>query len=247
MKIESPNVWGEDSLSKAIDVANAKTIYTFYNKPEEHKVFVDVDTLFETLTDNLTSEDAEKNWEDWYYLLLIPRCHSAYRAATRLALSGQNPEAYAFIRLCVEYAFYTFYMYKNPERVKIFCRRDEDDDSAKKMRNEFSHKKMANALTAINPQIGEDAETLYLWLIDDGAHPNPIPITAGLSIEEKKNGTTQILTKYFDIDSVIHEICLVNAKRAGVCSLEIFRLILPDLFDTLGLDLQLDKLNPPPQ
>ena len=234
MNIPSPEDWGRDKLGRVIDMTRMNTLTTFVHNREAYDVLASINALFETLNSNLA------NTKKWFVTLFVPRCHSAFIATTRLALSGQNPEAYILMRGCLEYALYAFYIHRDPDSAQTFLHRHNDEASLRKMKKEFRPKAMLDVLRAANTPTAEVATKLYEWTINYGAHPNPHGMLTAMSFE-KKNGGMIAETEYFNNDPVIQGLCLKNAARVGVYSLEIFRLILPERFALLSLDLQLDR------
>ena len=176
MNIPSPEDWGKDKLGSVIDVTRTNTFTTFVHNREAYDVLASINALFDTLNSNLA------NTKNWFVALFVPRCHSAFIAATRLALSGQNPEAHILMRGCLEYALYAFYIHRNPNSAETFVCRHDDEASLKKMRKEFRPKAMLDVLRAANTHTAEVARKLYEWAIDCGAHPNPHGMLTAMSL-----------------------------------------------------------------
>ena len=117
---QPPPRWGADPLSEFIDNALANVFATFVHKPIQYKHILDVDSCFYKVASNLS------NPTDFVAAFLLLRSHSAYRAACRLALSGQATESYVVLRSCLEYAIYALHIDKNPFLAELWLKRHDD-------------------------------------------------------------------------------------------------------------------------
>jgi hypothetical protein len=70
----------------------------------------------------------------FYEPFLFVRAHSTYRAAIRLATSGQMPEAFSLLRGCIEYSLYGSYLHKFPSVIQTWIGRDDSEAGKKKAR-----------------------------------------------------------------------------------------------------------------
>ncbi len=105
-----PPGWGDDELTKFLDDGRGNQWATFHNKREATDTLTAIDAQFVTVA---------KGWLNPQCALaafMLHRCHSAFRAASGLAMSGQLVEAYALCRSMLEYAAYAVHVYRNPDR-----------------------------------------------------------------------------------------------------------------------------------
>jgi len=182
MKIEqheSPPGWTDDDLTSFIQMATNNIIATFHNKKREFNMLKDIDSFFQAVIDNLL------NAPDLLAGMLFLRAHSAYRAACRMSLSGQIPEAFVLLRSCIEYSLYALHINRNPEAGDKWINRHENNEALQYARNEFQFKNVIKTLETIDPSICRTSRLLYERSIDFGAHPNERSITSSLKIIEE--------------------------------------------------------------
>lgn len=120
-----PQRWGDDELSKFATDAFKNSLATFVHKREETQLLVAVDKCFHLIAQNLS------NPPNFLVAIFLARSHSAFRAAARLATSGQIPESYVLLRSCIEYALYGLHIHINSEAAETWILR-HDDESAQK-------------------------------------------------------------------------------------------------------------------
>jgi len=63
-------------------------------------------------------------------------------------MAGQAAETHALLRLCLENGVYGFYLARNPASQKIWLRRHDTEESKKLVRNEFTIRKLSDAVKA---------------------------------------------------------------------------------------------------
>ena len=107
-----PAGWGKDSLSAFIELANLNTLGAFVHYKDWFTRLQEIDAAFDKFSQNML------NISVFYEPFLFVRLHSSYRAAIRLAVSGQMPEAFSLLRGCVEYGFTVFTSISIPPRLK---------------------------------------------------------------------------------------------------------------------------------
>ena len=227
--------WGDDLLSKFIDDALANIFATFANKPAQYRHIVNIDSCFYKAASNLS------NPTDLVAAFLLVRSHSAYRAACRLALSGQATESYVILRSCLECAIYALHINKNPPLAELWLRRHDDDVSLRAMRNEFEHKKVIRTLEKTDPKLYDAVASLYERTIDFGAHPNERAITGSIEIRHGAN-SKEYLPIYLHGDGLALEHALKMTAQCGLDSLLVFQCIYPERFALLGISENLHLL-----
>jgi len=218
-EIKAPPDWGEDELSKYIKEAWHNTYATFANLRPQYDHIKKIHLNYQKIIDNLI------NTPDWFPSFFLMRSHASYLGAVQLSLSGQIPETYMVLRGCLENSLYGLYVTKNPDTQEIWLKRDENDESKKKCRNEFT----------------DIAKNLYEMTIDYGAHPNERAFMSLMS-QSKDEQKVDFKMYYLIGDSSPFRLCLKNSARIGVCSLDIFKLIYSHRFDILGISNKLEKL-----
>jgi hypothetical protein len=161
-----PPGWGADPLSKFIQDTTDNTYATFQNLKQWYNRLKDIPATFDIAVQNM---DRTPNWFASFFLI---RSHAAYLAGVRLALSGQIPEAYMVSRGSLECALYGLYVARNPLIQETWLRRDEDELSRKRVREEFKAGNLFKLLELEDGRLRSIAGDLYERTIDYGGHPN---------------------------------------------------------------------------
>jgi len=234
-EIKAPPDWGEDKLSKYIKEAWHNTYATFANLRPQYNHIKEIHLNYQKIIDNLI------NTPDWFASFFLMRSHASYLGAVQLSLSGQIPETYMVLRGCLENSLYGLYVTKNPDTQEIWLKRDENDESKKKCRNEFSASNLFKCLETEDRKINNIAKNLYEMTIDYGAHPNERAFMSLMS-QSKDEQKVDFKMYYLIGDSSPFRLCLKNSARIGVCSLYIFKLIYRHRFDILRISDKLEKL-----
>jgi hypothetical protein len=168
--------------------------------------------------------------------LLLVRAHSSCLAGMRLCMGGQLLESCVVLRAAVEQAWYALHIAKDPDsallRTKLWLRRDE---SQSRLKDEFSIKNVRRTHRELDAVTEKHLHELYQWLIEAGAHPNPMGLLSGLKrTEEPKASTFHVPITCMDtvpLMSTTHKVLAV-----GVGVLSVYRLIFPERFALMGLD-----------
>jgi hypothetical protein len=237
-KMDNPKGWGEDRLSDFIDKANTNILAVFENEPDIYALFSELDDIYHTYSENLnhTPQVIES--------LLCMRSHSAFRATTRLAISGQVSESYVMGRSCLEYALYAIHMYKKEEAKKIWKKRGESPADTRNCRNEFTVGNIMSSLEICDPELKEIATELYNGTIDYGAHANVRGTRDALVVFDLGNDTVNVKQRYLHgDDSEAYWAALSNHLTIGLCALSILELIWKERFAILNLRYRLEQLN----
>jgi len=230
-----PPGWGDDPLSKFIQDAIDNTYATFHNLKFPYNRLRDIHIVFNTIANHI---DRTPNWFAAFFLI---RSHAAFLGAVRLALSGQVPEAYMVLRGCLENALYGLYVTRNPSSQETWLRRHDNEESKKKIKNEFKVSNLLSLLENEDPRLRDIANELYERTIDYGGHPNE---RAFFSVAKKKSDESKTIIQlaYLIGNEPALQLCLKSCAQIGVCALSIFQKIYKERFDILGLSDQLTTL-----
>jgi hypothetical protein len=223
-----PKGWNEDPLSEFLDMALNNTFATYQQLQGYFRRISDVDRIFLRLLENLNDP------EHLVSPLFLFRAHSSYRAAARLAFSGQVPESYSLTRACLENALYALFFAHEPAAFDIWLKRQEDEAARKKIRREFTVGRFLGLLEGKEPTLGKNARTMYERTIDYGAHPNPQAIFSSLSIEETETELS-VDTNYLMGNTMPLHVALKTVATVGILTLEIAELVFPERFTKLGI------------
>jgi hypothetical protein len=151
----TPSGWGQDDLSAFLEAARANQFATFARKPERYRRLAAIDELFVRVAKQWT------NPKDAIAALLFLRCHSAFRAACGLAISGQIVEATAMHRACLETAAYALHINRNPGLGLVWLDRHQDEASLKRVRKDFKVERVRATIATCNRHAAGRFDKLY--------------------------------------------------------------------------------------
>jgi len=237
-----PPNWGNDELSRFLDKARENTFANFNNLEADYKKLTSIDSLFEDVVSNLSHTS--------FSALFVFQSHSAYRAALSLLLGGQVAESYACMRLTLENALYAFYMFKNPDSLKTWMRRHENENAKKAVTKEFrirgeprnGSKSMLATLGECDKKLGLVAEILYEHTINFGAHPNQYGLKQRLNTTKVDDQIKIEMAYLIRGDSPASKYALECAANIGMGVLAIFRLIYLERFNIIGVSEKMELL-----
>ena len=218
----------KDELSKFLDQATKKGVDTPGAVPDRYARLVEIDDAFMLVQQNLNYSDR------WFVGLMFLRSHSAFRAAVRLALSGQLPEAYAIMRGAIENAMYGLHFDRNYSSIDTWLQRNNDPQTLKKAKDAFKYHTVKSTLSAVDKRTSELASRLYDLAIDQGGHPNQRSLMGSLRIIESTE-KTEVKVAYLSGDRLGMEVCLKSVAETGICCLQIFGNAFEKRFAILGI------------
>jgi hypothetical protein len=235
MNISVPENWGSDKISDFIECCRNHSFEMFIGAQQEYAQLVAIDEQFRVVQSNLD------NTKDWFSALFFLRSHSSFLASVSLAMNGQLPEAYMVLRGSIENAVYGFYLSKNPKSAEIWLQRNDGPEMKKKAKTEFMFTKLLQSLKLQDIKIGEIVNKLYEQTIEFGAHPNNISITGSVRYSETKDKRRYDIA-YISGDQLSNQVCIRTCAQVGVTVLFVFRNVLKERFDILGVTQKLDQL-----
>jgi hypothetical protein len=230
-----PPGWGRDELTKFLDNVRANQLGTFANMSGWFARLAEIDRAFTEILQESRNPRTE------LMAMLFLRCHSAFRAASGLALAGHAVESYPVNRTALEFAGYALHMFRNPALQKIWLDRGQSASATDESRRAFSHNKVRASINAANRHAGERFEALYQHTIDFGAHPNELSVTGHMAIVEA-NGVRQWRSIYLHDGDVPHAAALKTTATCGVVSLELMQCVYSARFELLGVNAELPRL-----
>lgn len=233
---DPPKNWEEDSLSEFMGQAIKRLFLFFVKRPDMYKKVSDIDNTFKVIIDNLNNNP---DFFIWYFLC---RVHGSYRAAIRLALSGQVSETYPLLRVSLENALYGFYMAVYPKSQETWLRRHDDESYLGKVKDEFKISKLWPCLKLADPKTHDIAKILYKETIDWGGHPNEKSLSQQLIHSYRTDKTWKSQFTYLYEGELPHQLSVKRTAQVGVCCLKIFRHVFRERYDLLGISEELIKL-----
>jgi hypothetical protein len=234
MKPEPPN-WREDQLSAFIAQAYENCHGRFVQLPTEYALLRSINDCFIKLRDNLNHSP------DWFSAFFFLRCHSAYLGASRLAMSGQAPEAFMLLRGCIESALYGHYLSRHQELQEVWLRRHDSEDNMKRVKQEFRIATLFCDVDPRNAKLGKDLRGLYNRAVDYGGHPNERALSSTLEMKREPN-QIRFDVSYLSVDGLLIRFSLVTCVLIGLRCLDLFGLVFFERFKILSLDADLDRV-----
>lgn len=233
--------WGQDQLSTFFQAAEDNDRLTSLKFPSIYKLLQRVDAAFRHVEEATEKDDRDELLVPRF---LIARTHSSFLASIRLAMSGQFPESYAILRVGIEQAWYALHIAKDPhppERVTVWLRRNDDQSSKSRCKNEFTVQNVRSTHESIDSVTAKQLHELYEKMIDYGAHPNQISLFAAMSESETEQETTFTLGILFR-EPVPILATLQMAVAVAVGALEVFHRVFPERFRIMSLDREIKAL-----
>ena len=231
---EAPKGWGTDKITGFIDNTRLNSFATYANLRVEYAKLAEVDGVFRKLVENLT------NTKDWFAAFFLLRAHSGFLAGSHMAMAGQVAEAYAALRLCLENGLYGLYLSRNPASRATWLRRHESEQAKRRVRDEFTIRKLFKTLTGCDGGEAVIAKKLYERCIDYGGHPNERALTQSLR-KKASPDTVSFQIIYLTGDALVQRLCLKTSAQVGASVLGIFRLVFRERFDLTGLSDELNR------
>lgn len=231
--VPPPN-WDADEIARYIDNCRQNQYATFANKGSL-KPLKQIDKCFRRALDKPI------NPRPWFPLQFLHRSHSAFLAATGMAMAGQTVEVYALLRLSLESAAYGFYINRNVARAERWLRRHDSNAEKRSVQQEFQHRKIKEHIYGSAKVLAEIYERLYERTIDFGAHPNEKGFSSHTKIL-KDQEQTEFLQIYLQEDGPQLDQAIKTAGQVGFWALSIFQLVYPEKWELLGIKFELNEL-----
>jgi hypothetical protein len=230
-----PPGWGGDKLTEFATHAISNSFASYVQMRPAVDVLIEIDGLFHKAAENL------RNPPDFLGAMLLLRSHSAYRAATRLAMSGEAPETFPLLRACLEYALYAVHINRNQGYGEIWLRRHDDEASLANARRTFQHVTAMETLKSVDERLAQQIKVLYESAIDFGAHPNERAMTGSMTITEVSDGKV-FAAVYLHGDRQVLSHLLKTTAQVGLGALLMLSIVFRDRFRLLAIDMNPDRL-----
>ncbi|MEX0915320.1 MAG: hypothetical protein WDZ60_05450 [Wenzhouxiangellaceae bacterium] len=165
--------------------------------------------------------------------VLLFNAHASFRAAIRLAISGELMPVFMTLRGCIESALYANAMVQDTKLCDVWLSRGKNEDCRKECRKKFAVNKMIGALEQAHSQeFADRVKLIYDTSIDFGAHPNYKTILGGVQIDDSSSDETKLQFTYIhDIESFEARQSLIACAETGLRVLFIALICNPDHSD----------------
>lgn len=233
--------WGDDPLSSFFRDAEYNERVTSLNLPTLYTLLQRVHALFKRVAEAVEHDSRE---ELLIPRFIMPRTLSSFLAAIRLIMSGQISESYPVLRVALEQAWYALYIAKDPQppaRTEIWLRRNEDEASKLKCKNEFTVANVRSTHASLDTVTSRQLHQLYETLIDFGGHPNQRGVLTAMSMSETEQETNWQVGLLAP-KKVPLVAALKTTVEVAIGTFKVFQLIFPERFAIMGLDEEINSL-----
>ncbi|MFN3261416.1 MAG: hypothetical protein ACE37J_12745 [Pikeienuella sp.] len=231
----SPPGWGDDELTRFFEICRENQLATFHNKIESKRA-IQIDQLFEKIFSKWI------NPRPSLPVLFFVRAVSAFRASSQLVFSGQIPEAFALLRLCLEWSGYASLIASDPKLFEVWISREDNKKAKRVFRDTFKFGAMRESIRKRDIVDARVFEELIERTIGFGAHPMPISTFNLIEIEGLDNGDTSINSMQIIGDGATLDYSLKTLSQVGICTHYIFMGIYRARYELLGVRYDLIEL-----
>lgn len=149
----------------------------------EHKdvvaFFTELDEHFRTLATGLVHDDANHGVSH----LLAMNAHASFLAAAGTAMRGQFAPTFMIIRGALESALYAFLASLDRKDAEIWLKRSENLEACRSL---FTVNRAVQKLSH-DPTLASMVRSSHQWLIEFGAHPNPLSIMGNVLFDSESD------------------------------------------------------------
>lgn len=231
-----PIGWGQSELTQFLSVAEQQAHATYAILPKWVQALELVDTNLTVSSQTLFHEiDPSRRISSSLFL----RAFSTYRAACRLALSGQVYETVVLVRSIVESATYAWACGNFQNHRDSWNRRDDGLSEKKTAKNLFKWGELMQSLDVVDRDLAERIRSLYDQTIEFGAHPNVSGVSLSSEISPTTDGRYEISSIFLHGDEAIL-LSILDILRAMELVYRLLELLFKDRLRILGIDQKMD-------
>lgn len=232
-----PVNWGQSELSSFLDTAELQAHATYALLPDWVAALEAIDEALVVRSSEFFHEiDASRQTSAWLFM----RAFGTFRAAARLAISGQLFEETVLVRSIVESSIYAWACAHSPSHCSAWKRRSESKSRRQKARDAFAWGALMAMLKTSSPDLSDRIRTFYDHAIETGAHPNFDGIS--LSCDTQKIGPDkyEVNTIFMHGEEAVR-IGVLELWNAMQLSFQLLQLTIPDRLQTFGIDKLMDE------
>jgi hypothetical protein len=188
-----PERWGKSELTQFLELMEANGIATFAGLP---KWFEALERIDKTLVTNSSKLFHELKGTHVTAARLYMRAFGAYRAAARLAVSGQLYETAVLRRSVVEHAVYAWACGHSQSHRDAWIARANGEPERKAAKKAFQWNGLMQLLGTVDQKLAEEIAGHYDDSIDFGAHPNVEGVDLSSQVVKSEGEGTTLNTIY---------------------------------------------------
>lgn len=232
-----PEAWGRDELTKFFGLNEEQMFASAATYPDWMKVLVRLDEILVMRASDVFHQVDEARQVS---AQLFMRAFGTYRAASRLALSGQLFETFVLLRSIIESSAYAWKCAHSKEHRAAWLARADDEEGRKASRKLFQWKDIITEIKDKNPRFGPAMSEAYEKSIDLGAHPNVEGIQLSSDVRQigkdqfelsaiYMHGAEAVLLAVIELVKVMNYVYLLMVQVVG------------ERIRILGLDEKMDR------
>jgi hypothetical protein len=233
--IPPPPEWGKDKLSEYLEAVRKNYFAGYATNRHRYGHLQEIDDCFVRILDGWI------NPPEPLAASLFYRSHSAFRTAAGQSLAGQLVEAYAVMRLCLEFAGYGLHIFEDPALGMTWINRHQDQTSFGGSIGEFTRGKIRATISTHDSKLSDVYEMLYLRAVDFGAHPNERSVSGAMNIVDETD-QSRFVHAHLQGPGLAMEHALKTTVQVGVCALRLMQFFAPARFELLGVKHRLQTL-----
>lgn len=227
-----PANWGQSELSSFLDLTEIQAHATYALLPEWVAALEAIDAALVVRSSEIFHEiDVSHQTSAWLFM----RAFGTFRAAARLAMSGQIFEETVLIRSIVESSMYAWACAHSSKHRSAWIRRSESKSRQQKAREAFTWGALMAMLKTSSSDLADRIRSFYDHTIETGAHPNVDGVS--LSCDSKKIGAEEyeVSTIFMHGEEAVR-IGVLELWNAMQLSFQLLQLTIPDRLEALGID-----------
>jgi len=223
-----PERWGKSELTQFLELVEMNGIATFAGLPKWFEALERIDKTLVTQSSNLFHELKGPRVTA---ARLYMRAFGAYRAAARLAVSGQVYETAVLRRSILEHAIYAWACGHSQSHRDIWVARANGEPERKAARKAFQWNGLMQLLSTVDQKLATELGNGYDHSIDFGAHPNVEGVNLSSQVVKSEEKGTQLNTIYaHGPEEIVLAITdIINAMQL------VYRLLLHSVGDRMGV------------
>ena len=138
------------------------------------------------------------------------------------------------LRGALEMGLYALHASTSDERAQIWMKREDNEETKRRCKNEFTPRTIFPELRARSPEVARVAGELYERSIDYGAHPNARGVLTTMTHEEGETEDSFSFA-YLTGDGIALRFILKSWSQNAICALDLLGLVFPKRFQELKL------------
>ena len=234
-----PINWGRSELSRFLAVAEQQAHATYASLPEWISAMEAIDAaLIEGAPEYFHEIDAARQMS----CRLFMRAFGTFRAATRLAISGQLFETVVLVRSVLESSVYAWACGHSEPHRQAWEHRDRGDEERRAARRAFAWDGLKALLRTVDPALCERVNILYDQTIDFGAHPNVEGVMLSSEVKQLADDKFEFSTIFLHGEEAV-VLAVLDLLRAMQLSYQLLTLTVGDRLRILGVDEKLWRQN----